>query len=71
MFELAPIHSGRESTLGSQKDFQGQIAAFQSHECRFVSEQHAVPVPSRSGWGLLKEAAARDTFTCMPPSFQL
>lgn len=70
MFELALTHSGRESTLGNQRDFRGQIAALQSRKWRFVLEQHAVPAPFQSGWGFMKEAAARETFTCVPPSLQ-
>lgn len=36
MFELALTQGGRESMLGNQRDFRGQIAAFQSHEWRFI-----------------------------------
>lgn len=69
MFELALTPSRRESTLGNQRDFRGQIAAFQSHEWRFVSEQHAGPVPSQSGWVLQRKLQpGRHLHACHPAS---
>lgn len=50
MFELALTRSGRETTLGNARDFQGQIAVFSCHEWRFASEQHAVLASFQCGW---------------------
>lgn len=61
---------GESRCWGIPETFGDKSQRFSLMSDDLFSEQHAVPVPSPSGRGLAKEAAARETFTCVPPSLQ-